>query len=655
MIWKIKVITEGLNEKQRGTMLFAGQELRRYLSMSTNVPILICEGGEADDDTILLGIGLRTELPELKDTTFDDAILIDVKGHGGVITGVNARSVLIGVYRYLRELGYTFVRPGKEGEKHPKKLEVRDIYINETPSCRHRTVCIEGSVTYESIEDMIDWLPKVGMNGFYTQFFTPMIFFQRWYLHKGYEYTNPYLKGDALTSEDVDGMVKMYEYEIVKRSLIYYKVGHGWTCEPFGTTSYGWDPVAPESIPEEYYKYIAEVNGKREMITTGRYAYVPMVVQLCYGNPEVREIIVSSVIDYCRKNPQIDCLCFSFADGSNAYCECELCRDTRPSDFKVMMLNEINRRLAAEGLHTKVESGIYVDQLWPPVKHEIENPDRFFFSFCPISRTYSDAFPIKTDREMRPFELNKLTFPDSVEELLAYVREWRKVYHGEMLVFDYYYMWDCYKDLGGIDRSRVIYKDIRNYKELDLGGLVSCQGQRVFCPTSLGMNIMASTLWNRDCDFDEVLDYVMKAEYGEDYAAVRDYLQALSTYSLPVVTRLEKPFVPENIPMYEKGLEAARTFSSVIEEHLDNPDLCEATSWKYLKFHTALSVMLLEAFIDISNGVEPMSTWPPIEEFINRNEWETRQYFDVFEFKFTYLRLVLPLIKKEERELNIGV
>ncbi len=655
MIWKIKIITDGANEKQKNTLCFAGEELKRYLEMSTNIPIIVCEGGMAADDTILLGIGLRPELPEVKDTLFDDAILIDIKGHGGVITGVNARSVLIGVYRYLRELGYTFIRPGKEGEKHPKKLEVRDMYINETPSCRHRTVCIEGSVTYESVRDMIDWLPKVGMNGFYTQFFTPMIFFQRWYLHKGYEYTNPYLKGDALTPEDVDGMVKMYEREIVKRSLVCTKVGHGWTCEPFGTTSYGWDPVDPDSIPEEYYKYVALVNGERKIETTGRYAYVPMIIQLCYGNPEVREIIVNAVVEYCKKNPHVDCISFTVADGKNSYCECELCRDTLPADFTVMILNEIDRRLTEEGIPTRILGSMYTDQLWPPVKYKLNNEDRFSFQFAPISRTYSDAFTTKTDCEIGPFVLNKLKFPESVEGLLAYVREWRKVYHGDMLVFDYYYMWDCYKDLGGIDRSRVIHKDIRNYKELNLTGLISCQGQRVFCPTSLGMNIMASTLWNRDCDFDQVLDYVMRAEYGEDYAAVRNYLQALSTYSLPEVTRLEKPFAFENIPMYEKGLEAARAFSAVIEEHLDSSDLCEATSWKYLKFHTALSVMMITAFIDISNGVDPMSTWPPIEEFINRNEWETRQYFDVFEFKFTFLRLVLPLIKQKERELNIGV
>ena len=124
---------------------------------------------------------------------------------------------------------------------------------------------------------------------------------------------------------------------------------------------------------------------------------------------------------------------------------------------------------------------------------------------------------------------------------------------------------------------------------------------------------------------------------------------------MPEVTRLEKPFLPENIPTYEKGIERAREFMRVIEDHLDSPDLCEATSWKYLKFHTSLSVMLLKAFIEISKGADPLSIWPPIEEFVSCNEWDTREYFDVFEFKFTYMREVLPEIGKAEKALNIGV
>lgn len=654
-MWKIKVITEGVDTKACQTLCFAANELKKYLGQATEEAIIIADGIAEEEGAILLGIGLRDELPTVKDPTQDDAIIIDVKGRTGVITGVNARSVLIGTYRYLTELGYSFVRPGKNGEKAPGELKALDVYVNEEASYRFRTVCIEGSCTYESIADMIDWLPKVGMNGYYTQFFTPMIFFQRWYAHKGYEFVNPYLKGEPLSVDDVNGMMRMLEREVEKRSIVYHKVGHGWTCDPFGMTSLGWDPVAPESIPKEIEKYFAEVDGKREMVTTGNYAYVPMIKQLCYGNPEVRDRMVSYFVDYCQRNRQIDHVCFAFADGSNAYCECELCRDTRPSDFLVMIINEIDRRLTELGLDTKIEFFMYVDTLWPPVKYKINNEDRLAMIFCPISRTYTDPFPTKSDSVMKEFELNKLKFPASVEELLAYYREWRKVFKGTAGVFDYYYMWDCYKDLGGTDRARVIMQDIKNYRELQLDGLISCQGQRVFCPTSLGMNVMARTLWDSTSDFDAVRDDVLYAEYGEDYALVRDYLQDLSIYSIPEATRLEKPFAPSNIESYEKGIARIKEFMPIIDEHIAKTEGCDNVSWKYLKFHSALAVMLLNAFIEICKGADPVSLWAPIEDFVSKNEWDTREYFDVFEFKFTYMRLVLSRIKKEDDELNIGV
>ncbi len=653
-MWKIKVVTDGVNEKECATLCFAGQELKKYLSQSTDEMIILGDGKAEEDGVILIGIGLRDELCEVENPELDDAILIDIKNRGGVITGVNARSALIAVYRYLTVLGYTFIRPGKNGEKAPKFLPERDVFVNEKPSYRHRSVCIEGSVMYDSIEAMIDWLPKVGMNGYYTQFFTPLIFFQRWYAHKGYEFSNRYLKGEPLTPEDVNGMIRMLEREIEKRSLIYYKVGHGWTCEPFGTTSYGWEPVDPASIPEGFEKYLALVDGKREIMTTGRYAYVPMVVQLCYGNPEVRQKIVDYFVDYCRNNQHIDYVTFAFGDGSNKMCECELCRDTLPSDHLIMIMNEIRDRLEAEKIPTKISFFMYSDTLWPPVEHKFTHEDRVCVFFCPISRTYTHPFPTKSDSTMRPFKLNKLEFPESVEELLAYYREWCEFYHGDRAVFDYYYMWDCYKDLGGIDRSRVIHKDIQNYRDLNLNGLVSCQGQRVFAPTSLGMNVMARTLWNRDCDFDEVCDLVIRAEYGEDFELVRDYLQDLSAYSLPEVTRLEKPFIPENIPTYKKGIERAETFVSVIDEHMKSCEGVEAISWKYLKFHTELSILLMNVFIEISNGVDPISLWDRIDDFASLNEWEHREYFDVFEFKYTYWRLVLTQINKDDSEANIG-
>lgn len=656
MLWKIKLATNGLCEKDVNTLFFAAEELKKYLLQSVSDEIIICEGGDLTEGAIRLGVGLRDDIPPVEDAYYDDAIVIDVKGHSGVITGSNARSVLIAAYRYLRELGYTFIRPGKEGERAPEDFRAKDVFVCEAADYRYRNVCIEGSVFYESVADMIDWIPKVGMNGYYTQFFTPWIFFKRWYHHEGYEFKNPYLAPEPLTVEDVEGFVKTYEKEITKRSLVYVKVGHGWTCDPFGMTSLGWESVPKESIPKSVNKYFAQLNGERKLFDIPpMYVNVPLISQLCYGNPEVRETIISAFVDFCRENPHVDMVGFALADGDNNYCECDACKKLRPSDYKVMMVKEINKRLDQEGLHTKILFDVYVDHLWTPLEQTLpDDQSRLTMSFCPISRTYTSSFPLTTSKKIKKFEYNKLAFPESVEELLAYFGEWKKLFHNELVCFDYYYMWDCYKDIGRTEVARVIHDDIVNYRELDIGGLISCQAQRVFAPTSLGMNMMAATLWNRSCTFDEVRDYVLKAEFGKDFALVKDFLQDLSIYGLPEVVRMEKPLrAKENVASYEKCLSRLRGFVQTINEHIDaETDTCVNLSWKYLKFHTDVTTMLIELLKAMAQGEDYAPFWATLEDFVNRHEYDFKQYFDVFEFKRTYGRL-FPMLAKDQKEITI--
>jgi len=77
MLWKIKGITKGLPSKERNTILFACEELKKYLSYMTDEQIFISESASWDGFGIALGIGLSNEIPTVKDAYFDDAILID--------------------------------------------------------------------------------------------------------------------------------------------------------------------------------------------------------------------------------------------------------------------------------------------------------------------------------------------------------------------------------------------------------------------------------------------------------------------------------------------------------------------------------------------------------------------------------------------------
>ncbi|MBR2453189.1 MAG: hypothetical protein IKB32_03990, partial [Clostridia bacterium] len=164
------------------TIQYAFDELSKYLKQmdeSIFIDTRVYDKRDPDRKDILW-VGLDGSVP----ASNDDTILIDVKDGGGIVTGSNERSVLMAVYRLLFELGCRWVYPGKDGERIPTlrlEKEIINVHVNESPSYRHRGICIEGEVNCEHVHNTIDWLPKVGMNSYYIQFQTPSEFFKRWY------------------------------------------------------------------------------------------------------------------------------------------------------------------------------------------------------------------------------------------------------------------------------------------------------------------------------------------------------------------------------------------------------------------------------------------------------------------------------------------
>ena len=61
-----------------------------------------------------------------------------------------------------------------------------------------------------------------------------------------------------------------------------------------------------------------------------------------------------------------------------------------------------------------------------------------------------------------------------------------------------------------------------------LNGMMSCQNQRVFLPTGLGMTAMAAALWNENADFDTVAADYFRCAFGSDGSVMQQYMQDLS-------------------------------------------------------------------------------------------------------------------------------
>src|SRR5690606_31985138 len=117
--------------------------------------------------------------------------------------------------------------------------------------------------------------------------------------------------------------------EIRRRGMIYQAIGHGWTGRFFGLPDSMCDQDSRHGrfeVSSEDRQYLAMVNGER--ISGNRGA---VFTELCYGNPETRRRLVQAAADYAEEHPEVDILHFWLSDATNANCECDLCRDTRPS------------------------------------------------------------------------------------------------------------------------------------------------------------------------------------------------------------------------------------------------------------------------------------------------------------------------------------
>lgn len=614
----------------------AATEFAKYLKLidaDVITDMRICSKyDENRKDLLYVGVINHPEIKEVENKELDDAILINVKDFSGIISGTNPRSVLIAVYRFLRELGVKWIRPGIDGEIIPRfPIEKCDVNISEAPSYRHRAICIEGAINYEHTYNVIDWIPKAGMNGYFTQFHTPHHFFQRWASHEH----NPMLETFDVTPEDAECIRDKLIEDITDRGLMYHAVGHGWTCEPFGIKGGGWIKHKDE-IPEETKQYLALVNGKREL-----YEGVALNTQLCYSNPTVIETVASSVADYCAGHSEVDYLHVWLADATNNNCECENCIDIPASDHYVKLLNRIDEILTERKLTNRIVFIAYTDTLWAPIKEKIKNPDRFLLLFAPITRSYFESYD-SIDMNNLPKSpvntKNAILLPKPVAENVKLFSEWQtRGGNRDSCVYDYH-LWTAHiTDMGKYGISEIIHRDIKALDNIGLNGFISCQIQRVQFPNNLPMHSMASVLWDKEDDFEKMSDAYMQDCYGEHWEKASRYLKDMSYLLSPEFKDgAGAQSNAKRLEMSHKALESVREFNVFVSGLLKADSFAyeaQRISWQYLLYNCEMSEIVANIYIKKFGG-EPYEEQQiyvdMLSEYMRKNEPHIHRVFDLW-------------------------
>ena len=588
--------------------------------------------------------------PAGKEPALDDTYAIDVKKGHGVIRGCNARSVLLGVYAFLRKSGCRFIRPGIYGELIPSvRVDQLSVQALESADHRYRGFCIEGAVSRENVADIIDWAPKMGFNLYFIQFREAHVFFEEWYQHV----FNEFLPSEAYSVEDSRAIVQELGAEITRRGMQYHAVGHGWTCESIGYSSTGWHHADNNTIPEHIRPLLAEVNGKREF-----FGGIPINTHLCYSNPAVRDKIVSEVIRYARQYPEKEYLHFWLADNIKNECECEACQKVRPAEFYVQMLNQMDEQLTALGLTTKIVFIIAYDLLWVPLRERIQNPNRFLLMLAPITRTYRKSY-VENGKSISketgithvPYVRNQLQLPKDAEETFRFLLDWQKQFPGDCFVFEYHMMWDIHKDYAQMHLSKVLFRDIELLQEFGLNGYISCQLTRSAFPSGFCNYMLGRKLFDRSLSYEEIESEFFEAAYGEQWETARAFLWDISNGFNWAYNRGELPIHHEDTAALLKGTPAKLyAYQETLRNRIAaEPQSCRKKMWEFLWEASEVYSELALVLYNKASGLPTEQVKAQFELFranLCKRETKLQQVFDLCSF----ILIVNTIITKEDNE-----
>ena len=506
------------------TVDFAAEELKKYLRMMMldegNVEIAYNPDAKNGFRLGLMeNFGLDTS--DVEDTALDDILYADCTSDGGIIAGDNPRSVLLSVYEYLRHLGCRWLLPGVDGEYIPEVKNLAPVSYRHKPSMRYRGECFEGDCYQESQLEFLDFMPKIGMNVYMTQHEDPR------YLYYKHKYNTENAKPTNISERQALQWKRQLESEMEKRGIQFHDIGHGFTTGPFNLPKQSQVPEGQtydSLLTDEQRGYIAEMNGKREMAGHAPY----LTTNFCMSNPKAREIVSCYVRDFLKKHANIDYLHVWLADGINNHCECKECQKMVPSDFYVILLNEMDEILTEAGIDTKIVFICYVDTFWAPLIEKIKNPKRFALLFAPIYRSYAYSMPGgRGNTVIEPYKRNQNVFPPDLASSLDYLDEWKRAYDGPVIAFEYHFWRHYAYSLSGQMQARLLYDDVKVYKEAGLEGIIQCGSQRSLFPNGFRYYSYARAMFDTSLTYEEIEEDYLSHAYGTCWRDIRDYLLKL--------------------------------------------------------------------------------------------------------------------------------
>lgn len=612
---------------------FAAEELRKYLRMmmpdAGNCKIKFNPDAK---DGFRLGLMEDFGLPtnDVEDAELDDVLYIDCDTDGGIIAGSNPRSVLLAVYEYFRQMGCRWLFPGVDGEYIPLK-NITPVKYRHKPSMRYRGQCNEGAEYQQSMLDVIDFSPKVGMNVFMMEFMIPNGYYDFYYDHVNNENNR---QPEPVTPEQVLQWKRQCEAEISKRGLQFHDIGHGWAPNALGIDT-SMEFLDDSCISDEARQYIALRDGKRELFRNR-----PNHTEFCISNRVARKKVVSYIVNYAETHDNVDYLHVWLADARNNHCECEECCKRTPSDWYMIMMNELDEALSAAELPTRIVFIVYTDTTFAPLTEYIKNQPRFTLLIAPITRSYTQSLPLVISEELTvpEYKRNDIILPSKVEEYFVHLNNWKKTWKGSCIAYEYHFWRHQYYDLSGLNIARVVNEDVKAYAKHNIQGIIEDGSQRSFFPNGFAFYCYARTLFDISSNYDDLLEDYFSLAYGERWREFYNYLEKISAtidFKLVEQERSEDYSVSRFYNHAEADkLHSVRDITSeglkLIRENYNHQNRITTFSVRLLEMHAEYCKLFADAMMFKAKGMD-QSAWEKFNLFrdtIGKYEAEYQGVYD---------------------------
>jgi Domain of unknown function (DUF4838) len=514
------VHTKTASEAER----LAAQELQRYLNLMTGATFPIVTG-KTGGKVILIGPEMMPAgLIDKEELGFDGFIYRAMPGKI-MLAGVNDRVTLFSVYAFLRELGCRWFAPnfdfyGKAaGEVIPKvdPLMVPELDRMIKPSMKYRRLDIEEGRTHtvKNLIQMIDWMPKVGMN----------------VLQCPLNYQG---KGDTKWDNWRSALIP----ELKKRNLLIEVGGHGYQ-----------NFLQQKFYFKQHPNWFGMIDGKRSEATR---------VDFETANPQAMHEFLRNVKDYLQTHPEIDIFDLWPPDGAEWSQSRESQKLGSPTRRQALVVNAVARMVKADFPRMKVEFLAYQNYLFPrkDVQFFGENT---IMDFCPIGRTYQHLI---WDQQS---SLN--------QEYMSALHDWlkREIFKGHILIYTYYHKYS-WRSLP-IDIPKLITEETHYYKSLG----VSCMGiysePANWFTYETNHYFFARAAMNANLDASRALhDYAQK-RFGPAWVPMEEYFQILEK-TTPKICSIPGSVVQSQDDV-QRGLdrleEAQRLLDKADQESAENP------------------------------------------------------------------------------------